>query len=59
MKYFLILIAIIIILNRITVINKYVNEYHGWSNNFGHWLGTFLASLTEGICWWYIIKNLI
>ena len=58
------IIAIVLVLNSIRVRNKYVNYYHGFDTSnpwiaLAHFLGTFLASVTEGICWWYIIKIII
>ena len=58
------IIAIIIVLNGTRVRNKYVNYYFNFDTSspckaFAHFLGTFLYALTEGVCWWYIIKTII
>ena len=58
------IIAIIIVLNSTRVTNKYMNYYFNFDtsnpcNAFAHFLGTFFGSLTEGVCWWYIIKTII
>ena len=58
------IIAIIIVLNGTRVRNKYVNYYFNFDtsnpcNAFAHFLGTFFVALTEGVCWWYIIKTII
>ena len=58
------IIAIIIVLNGTRVRNKYVNYYFKFDTSnphvaFARFLGTFLYALTEGVCWWYIIKTII
>ena len=60
MNIVLFIICIIVLLNAIRIRNTYVNDYHGFVDNKGaHFVGTFLWSCTEGICWWYVIKNII
>ena len=58
------IIAIIIVLNSTRVTNKYINYYFNFDtsdpcNAFAHFLGTFFGALTEGVCWWYIVKTII
>jgi len=53
------IICILILINAIRVRNIYVNYYNGFTNNVAHFLGTFFWSCTEGICWWYVINNII
>lgn len=64
MKILLIILASICLMNAIRVKNQYINEYQGFdtstfSKAVGHFLGTFLGCCTEGVCWWYLIKNII
>ena len=54
------IICILVLINAIRVRNDYVNYYQGFTNNkAAHFIGTFLWCCTEGICWWYVIKNII
>lgn len=64
MKILLIILASIYLMNAIRVKNQYVNESQGFdtstfSKAAGHFLGTFFSCCTEGVCWWYLIKNII
>lgn len=63
MNIILLVICILYLCNAIRVKNHYVNESNGFDTTgmkgVGHFVGTFLACCTEGICWWYIIKNII
>jgi hypothetical protein len=60
MKIILLIICIVLISNAIRVRNLYVNYYNNFTDHkIAHFIGTFLWSVTEGICWWYLIKNII
>ena len=59
MNIILLIIAIVYLINAIRVKNKYVNEHLGIKGNIGNFIGTFIACITEGICWWYIINTII
>lgn len=64
MNIILLILAVIYLANAIRVKNHYVNESNGFDTSnpikaTGHFVGTFIACMTEGICWWYIIKNII
>ena len=53
-------LALVWIYARTTTTNRYIMNYHKWiTSKFAHWLGTLMASLIEGICWWYIINHYI
>ena len=63
MKIILLIIAVLYLINAIRVKNIYVNYYHGFNTSGliggGHFIGTFIACTCEGICWWYIISNIL
>ena len=64
MKVLLVILASIYLINAIRIKNYYVNKSQGFDTSTftkatGHFLGTFFACCTEGICWWYLIKNII
>ena len=59
MNIILFIICILLLANAIRIRNDYVNYYHGFDDNIAHFIGTFLWCCTEGICWWYVIKNII
>lgn len=64
MKILLIILASIYLMNSIIIKNKYVNEALGFdtstfSKAIGHFFGTFISCCVEGVCWWYLIKNII
>lgn len=64
MNIVLLILAVIYLGNAIRVKNHYINECNGFDTSnpikaFGHFIGTFLSCVTEGVCWWYIIKNIL
>lgn len=63
MNIILLIIAVLYLGNSIRVKNYYVNKSNGFNTSgmkgVGHFMGTFLSCCIEGICWWYIIKNII
>jgi len=64
MKILLIILASIYLMNAIRLKNHYVNEAQGFDTSTfekatGHFLGTFFGCCTEGICWWYLINEIL
>lgn len=63
MKILLLIIAVLYLINAIRVKNYYVNYSNGFDTSglkgIGHFVGTFLSCCTEGVCWWYIISNIL
>ena len=64
MKILLIILASVFLINAIGVKNDYINKVNEFDTSTfgkatGHFMGTFVSCCTEGICWWYLIKNII
>ena len=56
LRFIHIVVAVIWIIGGIISSNTHTNYYYGWTDHkISHFLGTTIAKIVEGFCWWYLI----